>query len=83
MSAEEISNNLEEAKNRAEQSQDDINKFINTLNEHALKLISEIYENDLLTMESNGFKEILNSLSVHLTPLGIDIDNVIFGNQLQ
>lgn len=82
MEPEDILRDLEAAKALAEQSQADINKLINLLTERALQLITEIYADDLLTMESKGFRDINNVLSQYLTRLAIEVDNIVFNNQV-
>lgn len=82
MSPEEILRNLEEAKKLADASQSDINKFINITTEQVLKTISEIYADNLLSMESDGFREIQQAVSLYTTRLAVDLDNIVFNNQV-
>lgn len=73
---------LKEAKMLSDQSQQDMQQFVNSMSEHALKLVSEIYADDLLTMESNGFKEISKAVSHSLSDLAVTTDNAVFNNQV-
>ncbi len=60
-----------------------MNKLISVLTERALKLITEIYADDLLTMESKGFLDIEDILSRHIVRLAMEVDNAVFNNQVK
>jgi len=73
---------LEEAKKLAEHEQINMNRFINALSQQALTLITEIYADDLLTMESKGFIDINNAVSSSLTQLAVTVENAVYRNQV-
>ena len=77
----EMLRDLEKAKKLAEQEQINMNRFINALSQQALKLITEIYADDLLTMESKGFADINNAVSSSLTQLAVNVENAVYRNQ--
>lgn len=74
---------FEEAKILSNQSQQDIRRFVDSMSKHALKLVSEMYADDLLTMESKGFKEINDAVSYSLNNLAVAIDDAVFNNQFK
>ena len=82
MEPEEILRDLEAAKQLAEQSQHDMRKLITTVTDYASKMITEIYADDLLTMESKGFRDIEDILSRYIVGMAGDVDDAVFNNQV-
>ena len=81
MLPEEIFDDLDDAYKLAQQEQESINSFIASMEAHALKLITEIYGDDLLTMESEGFRQINENISRNVCRMAMDINNLVGRNQ--
>ncbi|CAN5159904.1 hypothetical protein BH09BAC2_BH09BAC2_13730 [soil metagenome] len=72
---------LKAIKNLSDDSIHDIDEFQKRIASHALQLITELYGEQLLTIESGGFKEILDTVSQHTTKLAVDLNNTIYKNK--
>ncbi len=81
MSAGEIFDDINNTLKMAQQEQASINIFITSMEAHAKKIITEIYGDGLLTMESEGFREIDENISRSLYTISLDICNIISKHQ--
>ncbi|MEQ1675665.1 MAG: hypothetical protein ABL876_03115 [Chitinophagaceae bacterium] len=83
MIPEEIYYELKALMEQADKADGEMDQFETSLVAHCNKLIAEIYGDQLLTMESEGFKQIKDKLwrvCMHLT---VDINNIIYRNQVK
>lgn len=73
---------LQNLAEQAEESQKDIRRFQDSLIGYCKKLVSIIYERDLLTMESKGFEELNDRIIRAAGKLAVEVDNAVFNNQV-
>ena len=74
---------LKAEKETAEQSQDSMNTLQNALIAGAKKMVSEIYEHQLMNMESEGFREIEERIARHMVSLSMEISNIVARNMVK
>ncbi len=83
MIPEEVFYELKAMMEEAEKQDVQMDQFETSLVAHCNKLIAEIYGDKLLTMESEGFKQLKDKLwrvCMHLT---VDVNNIICRNQVK
>ncbi len=68
---------------QAEESQVEMNRFQSALIDYCNKLVTEIYGDQLLTMESKGFTDINEVISRAALRLTCDINDIVFNNQVE
>lgn len=70
-------------KAQADKADEEMDKFQHSFNEFCHKLVTEIYADQLLTMESDGFRDIEDKISRAAAKLTVDINNIVFRNQVK
>ena len=74
---------LKASKEAADHSQGDMNRFQNNMIAHAKKLVSDIYGDSMMTMESEGFREIEDRISRHMVSLAMELSNIVYRQQVR